>query len=136
MEADFIIAEAFETDLREFFQAMQCRNDKKKLRELLNTEKFTRLSEETERVIMVHLGWKQLTEKMEKEGLGMCPALKEMLEDEKAEGRKEGLKEAEIKRKEERVTIIKNMIREGMDYNMIRRITKCSSKEFSLAAKN
>lgn len=139
-EADFINPDDFKTDLKEFFQAMQYRNDKKKLRELLNTERFTKLDEETERVIIVHLGWKQLTEKMEKEGLGMCSALKEILEDEKAAGRKEGriegLKEAEVKRKEERTSIIKNMIREGMDYNMIRRITKCSPKEFSLAAKN
>ena len=139
-EADFINPDNFKTDLKEFFQAMQYRNDKKKLRELLNTERFTRLDEETERAIMVHLGWKQLTEKMEKEGLGMCSALKEILEDEKAAGRKEGriegLKEAEVKRKEERASIIKNMIREGMDYNMIRRITKCSPKEFSLAAKS
>lgn len=81
---------------------------------------------------MVHLDRKQLTEKVEKEGLDMCKALKEMLEKEKIEGRKEG----EIRRKEECISIIKNMMREGMDYEIIRRITKCSQKEFSLAAEN
>ena len=55
----------------------------------------------------------------------MCPALEEWAEEERTEGRKE-----------ERISIIRNMIREGMDYEMIHRIVKCSPKEFSLAEKN
>lgn len=127
-EADFINPDYFKTDLKEFFQAMQSRNNKEKLKELLNTERFMSLNEEAERVIVVHLGWKQLTEKMEKEGLGMCPALKEMLEDEKAEGRKEG----EIL---ERFAIIKNLLREGVNQEFIRRVTGCSQEELVSASK-
>lgn len=136
VEADFINPDTFKTDLKEFFQAMQCRKDKGKFGELLNAEWFLKLNEEAKRAIIVYLGRKQLTEKVVEEGLEVCQALKEILEDEKAAGRKEGLKEGEIKRKEERIAIIKNMIREGMDYEMIHRIIKCSPKEFSLAAKN
>ena len=122
-EADYINPNSFKTDLREFFQAMQCRNDKEKLRELLNTQSFKKLSKEAGWAIIVHLDRKQLTEKVEKEGLDMCKALKEMLEDERKEG--------EIL---ERLAIIKNLIREGVDQEFIRRVTGCSQEEFASAA--
>lgn len=127
-EADYVNPDNFKTDLKEFFQAMQCRNDKEKLRELLNTQSFKKLSKETGWAIMVHLDRKQLTEKVEKEGLDMCKALKEMLEDEKIEGRKEG----EIL---ERLAIIKKLLREGVDQEFIRRVTGCSQEEFVSASK-
>lgn len=133
-EADFVNPDSFQTELKEFFQAMQCRKDKKKLRELLKTESFQKLNDETARAIAVHLDRKRLTRKVEKEGLGMCPALKEWAEDERREGRVEGEKRGLKKgKREERDSIIRNMIREGMDHEMIRRVTGCSQKELSLA---
>ncbi|MCM1126503.1 MAG: hypothetical protein NC429_08510, partial [Lachnospiraceae bacterium] len=68
----------------------------------------------------------------------MCPALKEWAEDERREGRAEGEKRGLRKgkqegKREERASIIRNMIREGMDHEMIRRVTGCSQKELSLA---
>ena len=110
LEADYMNAEVFETDLKEFFQAMQCRNDKKKLKELLKTERFGQLKEETAWAIAVHLDRKRLAAKIEKEKLDMCIALDELLADERAEGRTEGEKKG---KKEERVFIIRNMLKEG-----------------------
>lgn len=123
MEADYIDAEFFETDMREFFQAMQCREDKKKLRELLRTERFRRLTEEAAWTIAVHLGWKQLETRIEKGESGMCRALEELLADERAEGRAEG-----------RSGIIRNMIQQGLEQDFICRITGCSQQEYASAA--
>ena len=63
-----------------------------------------------------------------REGLDMCKALKEMLEDEKIEGRKEG----EII---ERLAIIKNLLREGVNQEFICRVTGCSQEEFISVSK-
>ena len=86
VEADYVKAEDYRTELREFFQAMQCRKDKEKLRRL-------------------------------------CQALEEWMADERAEGKKE-----------ERMIIIRCMLQEGMDKELIRKVTKCSGKELSMAA--
>ncbi|MBD5501108.1 MAG: hypothetical protein HDR10_07910 [Lachnospiraceae bacterium] len=127
LEADYINAEAFETDLREFFLAMQCRNDKKKLKELFQTECFRNFKEETAWAIAVHLDRERLMPKIRKENSDMCNAIEEIFEDGKMEGRAEG-------RAEGRSIIIRNMIHEGMDREFICRITGCSQEEFALAA--
>lgn len=119
LEADYVDAEAFETDLREFFQAMQCRNDKEKLRELLESERFKRLTEETAWTIAVHLDRKRLETRIEKEEFGMCIALDELLADERAEGRR---------------SIIRNMIQQGLDEEFICSIAGCTQQEFASAA--
>lgn len=123
LEADYINAEAFETDLKEFFQAMQCRNDKEKMKELFRTEHFRHLKEETAWVIAVHLDKERLMPKIRKEKSDMCNAIEEIFEDGKIEGRAEG-----------RSIIIRNMLHEGMDREFICRITGCSQQEFALAA--
>lgn len=123
LEADYIDAEAFETDLKQFFQAMQCRRDKEKLRELLRVEQFRRLKEETAWVIAVHLDRKRLATRIKREELGMCIALDELLADEREEGREEG-----------RGSIIRNMIQQGFDEEFICRITGCTKREFVSAA--
>lgn len=128
-EADYINAEAFETDLREFFQAMQCRSDKIKLRELLRSERFRQLKEETAWTIAVHLDRKRLGTRIERRELGMCIALDELLADERDEGRTEG-------RTEERNSIIRNMIQQGLDEEFICRLIGCSRQEYASAAEN
>ena len=40
VESDFVNPEAYRTDLKEFFMALQCRNDRKKLRALLQSDEF------------------------------------------------------------------------------------------------
>lgn len=143
IEADFVNADDYRTDLREFFQAMQCRKDKKKLNELCRTEKFLQLSTETAWAIAVHLNRKYLAVKVEKEGMVMCQAFDELMEDKRLEGIREGKREGkkvgkrEGKRegkKEERIAIIRHMLHEGMDQAIIRRVTKCSKKELAAAA--
>lgn len=96
---------------------------KKKLSELFRTEEFLKLKEDTEWAIAVHIDRKKLTVKMEKEGLRMCQAFDELMKDKKAEGKKE-----------ERARIIRHMMQEGMEQNMIQKITKCSKSELAAIA--
>lgn len=102
IEADFVDAGAYWTDLKEFFQALQCRNDRERLRELLGSEGFRNLERETEMAIAVNLSLKPIIRKIEEEEKGMCRAFEElMMEQEeigiekgKSEGIKEGIKES------------------------------------------
>ena len=69
----------------------------------------------------------------------MCKALEELMEDARTAGRREGqasgMSKGERKgKKEERISIIRNMQREGMDRALIVKLTGCTSKEFALAA--
>lgn len=101
IEADYVNAEAYRTDLKEFFQALQCRNDRKKLRELMRSEGFQNMERETEMAIAVNLNLKPVIRKIEEEEKSMCRAFEElMMEQEeigiekgKSEGIKAGIKE-------------------------------------------
>ena len=131
IEADYINAEDYETDLREFFQIMQCRKDKRKLNELCHSEKFRNLDPETMRAIAIHIDRKGLLPKMEKEGVILCQAFDELMEDKKQEGIQEGIKEGERKC---RISIIRRMLEAGMEGSQIRSITQCSEEEILLVA--
>lgn len=138
-EADYVDAGMCKTDLREFFHALQCRTDKGKLRALLHTEQFRNLKEETEWAIAVYLDRKKLTKKMKREGIGMCQALDELMEDKKWEGKREGKREGmregkQAGRKEEKRAIIRRMLQEGMDKALIRRVADCTEAEVEMAA--
>lgn len=130
VEVDYMNPDYFRTELRHFIRAMQCRNDKSRLYELLQSEEFSGLSEDTEIEIALHLNMKKLQEKVEG-GKKMCRALKELLEDEHYEGKKEGIEEG-IKEgiKEGTCTVVKNMILEGLDRALILRVTNCSEEEY------
>lgn len=134
LEADYMDPGYYRTDLREFFKAMQCRGDKAKLRELFLTDAFRHLDPETEQVMARHLHVARLVHKMEKEGLPMCKAfddlMDEKLQEGKVVGRKEGRKEG---KREEKIRIIRQMIKEGLDEALIRRATRCTREEFSAA---
>ncbi len=142
LEADHMQPEYFRTDLREFFQSMQCRRDKARLRELFQTEAFRNLPPETEQVIARHLHIEHLINKMEKEGLPMCKAFDdlrdELLQEGKASGRREGRKEGRKEgrregKKEEKIRIIRLMLKEGLDEALIHRTTGCTGEELSAA---
>lgn len=128
-EADYMDADAYRTDLREFFGALQCRGDKHKMAMLMQKECFRKLREDTAWMIAVYLDKQRLMGKIEKEGLDMCQALDELLEDKKREGKKAG-------RKEERMLIICSMLREGLDSALISKITGCSEEELMMAVNN
>lgn len=96
---------------------------------------------EAQEEIAVHLSIKGLIRKIEKikteEGsVAMCRAVKEWLEDERNQGRREGIREGkkegiEEGKKEEKQQIIKRMQAEGLEENLIRRITKCTKAELA-----
>ena len=142
IEADYVNAEDYETDLREFFRIMQCRKDKGKMNELCHSERFRNLDPETVRAIAIHIDRKGLMPKVEKEGVILCQAFDELMEDKRQEGiehgiqqgikqgMQEGIKEGERKCK---ISIIRRMLEAGMEGAQIRRITQCSEEEILLA---
>ena len=142
IEADYVNAEDYETDLREFFRIMQCRKDKGKMNELCHSERFRNLDPETVRAIAIHIDRKGLMPKVEKEGVILCQAFDELMEDKRQEGieqgiqqgikqgMQEGIKEGERKCK---ISIIRRMLEAGMEGAQIRRITQCPEEEILLA---
>lgn len=90
IEADYVNPDDYETDLKEFFLALQCRNDKKRFKELFKKESFQNLSAETQRAILVTLKLELVIEKKEMGGISMCRAFEELMHDQKEEGREEG----------------------------------------------
>lgn len=131
IEADYVNPEDYKTDLKEFFQAMQCRDDRKGLERLFKTERFQNIRLETARAIAVHLNVKELIHKMDKEELPMCRAFEELMEEKRQEGKIKGISEG---KREEKVLIIKRMIKEGLDEALISRVTKCTKEEYTMAA--
>lgn len=134
-EADYVDAQNYETDLREFFQAMQCRKDKKKLNELCHSERFHNLKPEAVQAIAVHIDRKRLMPKVKMEGIEMCQAFDELMEDMKMEGKEEGIREG-IKEGERRgrISILRQMLEEGMEEALVLRIARCTEEELAVAA--
>lgn len=124
IEADFVDPDSYKTDLKEFFKAMQCRKDRGILKLLFQTEEFQNLCPETERVIARHLHITRLSKMMEKEELPMCKAFDELMKEERREGKRE-----------ERLRIIRQMVKEGLDETSISRITKCTREELAAAGR-
>lgn len=136
IEADFENPEFYRTDLREFFQAMQCRREKKRLANLFRTEAFQKLDPETERMIAAHMNIKRLVHKMEEEELPMCKAFQDLMREERQSGKREGRREGKKEGKqEEKILIIRRMLQEGMDKKQISRLTRCTIKELAEARK-
>ncbi len=142
MEADAICAENYHTDLREFFQALQCRGNLAGLEELFQKERFQSLSRETQCVIAAHLGNNRLYKEVE-EGVPVCKALDDLCKRERTIGREEG---EQIGRKKgieegigegiirERFQIIQKMLQAGMEETLIISILNCTKEELELAA--
>lgn len=93
VEADAVNPQDYRTDLREFFLALQCRNDRKRLNELFESEDFQHLSHETELAIAVNLNLKTIIVKMEEEGIPMCRAFEELMTEQEEIGMEKGIKE-------------------------------------------
>lgn len=90
IEADFVKPELYHTELREFFQALQCRNDRGKLRKLLQSEKFQNISYETEMAIAANLNLEPLISKIEEEEKPMCKAFEELMMEQEEIGIEKG----------------------------------------------
>ena len=126
-EADYVNAKDYETDLREFFQALQCRKGKKKLNELCHSERFHNLEPEAVQAIAIHIDRKRLMPKVKMEGIEMCQAFDELMEDMKMEGIKEGERRG-------RISILRQMLEEGMEESLVLKIAKCTKEELAVAA--
>ncbi len=145
IEANSVDPENYDTDLREFFQAMQCRGDLARLEEMFRMENGRSISRETELVIAAHLGNKLLFQQVE-EGMSMsmCKALKDLRNEERAIGRQEGQKVGQKKgrregirigRQEERFQTMQKMLQAGLAENLIMSILNCTKEELAAAGK-
>lgn len=134
LEAEAIEYEKYSTDLREFFQVMQCRRNKKQLRELFNQESFRRLGRETEQAIVAHLNNRKLFERIE-EGMPMCKAMEDICLEERELGRTQGKAEGiEVGKMEERFRTMQRMLQAGLSENLILNIMDCTREELAAAA--
>lgn len=146
LEADFLSTEDHRTDLKEFFQAMQCRQDRERLKKLLRSDGFQRLGPETELAIAAHLNIRRLVRRMRKGEVPMCKAFDDLMQEERRNGRKEGMEkgiekglEKGIKKgkkegkKAERLGIIGRMKKEGLEEAQIIRLTRCTKEEYAAA---
>ncbi len=89
MEADYVNPNSFDTELKQFFEAMQARNDKKKMLELIDRDDYQKLSDETKKIISIHLDNDRLTKKVVEEDVEMCKAIRDMLRDSEEKGKDE-----------------------------------------------
>ncbi len=134
LEAEAIEYEKYSTDLREFFQVMQCRRNKKQLRELFNQESFRRLGRKTEQVIAAHLNNRKLFERIE-EGMPMCKAMEDICLEERELGRTQGKAEGiEVGKMEERFRTMQRMLQAGLSEKLILNIMDCTREELAAAA--
>ena len=124
------IFDAFHSDLKPSFQAMNCRNNKKKMIELMKDETYSHLNEDTWDAIAVMTDNAAMLQKKDlyktknqKEEFNMCQALQELMQDERNEGRIEGKIEGKI---EDQKIVIRNMINRGYKTEDICAIAECS----------
>ena len=124
------IFDAFHSDLKPLFQAMNCRNNKKKMIELMKDETYSHLNEDTWDAIAVMTDNAAMLQKKDlykaenqKEEFNMCQALQELMQDERNEGRIEGRNEGKI---EDQKIVIRNMINRGYKTEDICAIAECS----------
>lgn len=119
------IFDAFRSDLKPLFQAINCRNNKKKMIELMKDETYSHLNEDTWDAIAVMTDNAAMLQKKDlyktetqKEEFNMCQALQELMQDERNEGRIEG-------RIEDQKIVIRNMINRGYKTEDICAIAEC-----------
>lgn len=129
IEADRVDPKNYDTDLREFFQAMQCRRDLSRLEEMFRRGDREKLSHETELVISAHLGDRRLFQQVE-EGALMCKALDDLSKREREIGRREGTKQG-VKQEKERV--LRNMLQAGLEESLIMNVLNCTKEEVTAA---
>ena len=124
------VFDAFRSDLKPLFQAMNCRNNKKKMIELMKDETYSHLNEDTWDAIAVMTDNAAMLQKKDlyktenqKEEFNMCQALQELMQDERNEGRIEGRNEGKI---EDQKIVIRNMINRGYKTEDICAIAECN----------
>lgn len=90
--------EVFRTDLKQVFDFIKYSQDKQKLKELSQQDAtYMQLDEDAYDVAVAFTGAEELLSVKKKEDSSMCQALKELLQDERAEGREEGREEETLR---------------------------------------
>ena len=124
------VFDAFRSALKPLFQAINCRNNKKKMIELMKDETYSHLNEDTWDAIAVMTDNAAMLQKKDlyktenqKEEFNMCQALQELMQDERNEDRIEGRNEGKI---EDQKIVIRNMINRGYKTEDICAIAECS----------
>ena len=124
------VFDACRSDLKPLFQAINCRNNKKKMIELMKDETYSHLNEDTWDAIAVMTDNAAMLQKKDlyktenqKEEFNMCQALQELMQDERNEGRIEGRNEGKI---EDQKIVIRNMINRGYKTEDICAIAECN----------
>lgn len=124
------VFDAFRSALKPLFQAINCRNNKKKMIELMKDETYSHLNEDTWDAIAIMTDNAAMLQKKDlyktenqKEEFNMCQALQELMQDERNEGRIEGRNVGKI---EDQKIVIRNMINRGYKTEDICAIAECS----------
>ncbi len=107
----------FRTDLKQVFDFIRYSKDKQKLRELVeNDDTYQCLDEDAYDMVALYTNSTELIERKnqnkEGDGVNMCQAIKEMLQDERAEGHAEGRAEGHAEgHAEEKVDSVRKMMK-------------------------
>ena len=113
----------FKTDVKQVFDFIRCSGDKQKLLELVQSDgHFKQMEEDAYEVVTNYVRAEELIQVKEEYSredgrIDMCQALKELLADERMEGREEGRKSIVIK-----------MVQKGKSDEEIMELTECSAQ--------
>ena len=128
----------FHTELRELFLALQCRNNKEKLKLLMNqSEACHSLSSETVEAISILLKIPKLWENRmnyvhmieDREEYDVCKAMQELLEEERKSGILQGINSGKVKGAVDKTrTVIQNMLERGFSNEDICAIADCDCR--------
>ena len=126
--------EVFHTDVRQVFDFIRCSEDKKKLVKLVeNDVYYTQMDEEAFDVVTKYANAKELIKAKEylPEGgkRNVCKAIKDLMDDSRAEGREEGreqgIEQGVLQAKQ---TLVINMLKENEPIDKICRIVECDEE--------
>lgn len=104
--------DCFQTELREFFTMLSCRNDVDKLEKLSQMEQYKNVSGETAETIAVVMGWpepEKISMKYGEKGKGvnMCEALEQLVERGVKKGKEQNMRDMILKMYEAGIDSVK-----------------------------
>ncbi len=115
----------FKTDVKQVFDFIRCSVDKNKLVELVEGDTYYQhMEDDAYEVVSKYTNSTKLIRKeeyMEEGGThNMCKAIRDLIDDSKAEGRAEGRAEERLERKEALLLTVKNLLLNGVSYEIVR----------------
>ena len=119
---EFENTEVFQTDVKQVFDFIRCSGDRKALAELVkNDERFQSMEEDAYEVVTQYVKADELIQVKDeyrgKDGkVNMCQALKELIEEGRAEGRSAAIRDVVIR-----------MVKKGKSDEEIIELTECSA---------